>query len=319
MAKDLRHAGHSHCVTSASTPTAFFLAGPTASGKSRLAAKLAAAIGGEVVNADAFQLYRGLDILTAKPDAQTLSLAPHHLFGLLDGNVQCDAQQYVNLALPVLEDIVARGRWPIVVGGSGLYLRALSHGLDPLPAADAALRAQLGTLPLPELVARLLKLDPAAGAQVSLLNPRYVQRALELCMLTGKPLAELRPNNPKPARGPGLRLDCPRPLLWQRIEARAQAMLNQGLLEEIQRAGAVTGGLAKAIGLAPWRAHLQGELPHAQALDAMILATRQYAKRQDTWFRREGWMQTICLEGDAGADCLLPILLEQFPCLNQAP
>ncbi len=294
----------------------FFVTGPTASGKSALAAALAERTGGEVVNADAFQLYAGLDLLTAKPGAAERAQAPHHLYGVLPLTETCDAQRYRELALSVLAGIVARGRLPILVGGSGLYVKALTHGLAPLPPADPELRARLAELSAEAKCRQLLELDPQAASNVPLANPRYVDRALEICLLTGRPQSELRQTFARTP--PGLRgvfLDWPREQLHARIQRRTEAMVTAGLLDEVRACGELGPTAAKAIGLREVRAHLAGELPLAAMIETLAIATRQYAKRQVTWFRREHWLQTICLDSQTTAECLLATLFDRFPCL----
>ncbi len=285
-------------------PSAIYIAGPTASGKSAVALALAQQTDGEIVNADAFQLYRGLDTLTAKPSPFERTLVPHHLYGLLDPSETCDAQRYRDLALPVLQRIAERGRVPIVVGGSGLYLKALTHGLDPLPAADPALRVRFAAMSLEEKTAELLALDPEASANVPLQNPRYVERALEICLLTGKPQSALRSaarkDPPVPVRG--VCLVWERALLHRRIDQRVLDMIAAGAVEEAATAGPLSATFAKAIGVRELRAHQRGELTLEEAIAAIQQATRRYAKRQTTWFRRETCFQTICLSPDQTPD-----------------
>jgi tRNA dimethylallyltransferase len=277
-------------------PETLYIVGPTASGKTAAALHLALQLHGEIVNADAFQLYQGLDIITAKPTPDQLDLVPHHLFSHLASTDSCDAQRYRNLALPVLHDIASRGHIPIVVGGSGLYLKALTHGLDPLPPGDPALRLHLASLSLEEKVAQLLALDPAAIENVPLQNPRYVERALEICLLTGQPQSALRTSASRPP--PTLRGFCltwPREQLHQRINDRVHHMITTGAIAEIQAAEPVTGALLKAIGVREIQSHLRHELSLGDTITAIQQTTRRYAKRQMTWFRREPCFQTICL------------------------
>lgn len=287
-------------------PSTLYLVGATASGKSAVALALARQIGGEIVNADAFQLYRSLDLLTAKPAPDDLAQAPHHLYSVLTPGDTCDARRYRDLALPVLHDIATRGAVPIVVGGSGLYVKALTHGLDPLPAADPALRARFAAMSLEEKVAELLALDPAAPANVPLQNPRYVERALEICLLTGRPQSELRLSAGKPPPAPvrGVCLTWERALLRQRINERVLAMIAAGAVDEVAAAGPLSSTLEKAIGVRELRAHLRGELTLEEAIAAIQQATRRYAKRQMTWFRREPCFQTICLRPDQTPDSI---------------
>lgn len=279
-----------------------FIAGPTASGKSALALELASRLDGEIVNADAFQLYAGLDVITAKPSAADFACVPHHLYGVLPLTEACDAQRYHDLARPVIEEIASRGKTPLVVGGSGLYLKALTHGLAPLPQGDVAMRETLRERSLEDNVAELLALDPAAATTVNLRNPRYVERALEICLLTGQPQSELRQSfqNAQP-KVRGLVLSWEREALCLRIEARTRQMLASGALEEVAALGDMSITACKAIGIREIRDHLAGRLTLGQTIEAITIATRQYAKRQATWFRRETCYQTICLDSSSTA------------------
>jgi tRNA dimethylallyltransferase len=267
-------------------------------------------VDGEIVNADAFQLYAGLDMLTAKPTAADFARVPHHLYGVLPLTEACDAQRYHDLAKPVLEEIASRGKTPLVVGGSGLYLKALTHGLAPLPQGDAAMREKLRLMPLEQKVAELLTLDPAAATTVNLRNPRYVERALEICLLTGKPQSELRQSfqNATPDIR-GLVLNWEREALCRRIEARTRQMLASGAIEEVAALGEVSLTACKAIGIREIRDHLTGKLTREQTIEAISIATRQYAKRQATWFRRETCYQTICLDSSSTAQSALDTAL----------
>ena len=291
-------------------PETLFLVGPTASGKTAATLNLADVLHGEIVNADAFQLYAGLDIITAKPTPEQRSRHPHHLFGTLSSADSCDAQRYHQLALPRLHEIVSRGRTPIVVGGSGLYLKALTHGLDPLPAGDPELRRQFAAQSLEEKVRQLLALDPAASENVPLQNPRYVERALEICLLTGQPQSALRLSATRPPpRIRGFCLTWSRATLYQRINERVHHMIAQGAIEEVAAAEPLSGALLKAIGVREIQAHLRGELTLAETIDAIQQATRRYAKRQMTWFRREACFQTICLDDHPTPDSLASFIL----------
>lgn len=297
--------------------SAFYIVGPTASGKSAVALALAARIGGEVVNADAFQIYRGLDIVTAKPSADERARVPHHLFDALDPTETCDAQRYRDLALPVLKEIDARGRVPIVVGGSGLYVKTLTHGLAELPKGDEATRAQFSNLTLDEKVTTLLQLDPNAGVNVNLRNPRYVERALEVCLLTGRPQSELRrtfADVKLDARG--VFLDWDRALLYERINERVLGMIRAGLLEEVRTLGTLSDTAEKAIGIREMRRVIAGEMTLPEATEAIQQATRRYAKRQVTWFRREKWLRTIHLTPETNAEVTVETILDSFPDLK---
>lgn len=286
------------------------LTGPTACGKSGVALALAQRTGGEVVCADAFQLYAGLPILTAQPPAADLAAVPHHLYGSISVSEDMDAARYARMAAACIAEIESRGRLAIVTGGSGLYIKALTHGLSPLPPSNAALRAELDALPAEELIARLLALDPAAGASVPLANPRYVQRALEIALLTGRPVAGQRTSfhaGPRPGIR-GIFLQRPRPELHARINARTPAMIAAGTLDEVRALPSPLSATAeKTIGLRELRAVLAGTLPLPDAIAAIQQITRRYAKRQETWFRRETWLQTLECSGRSEAEAAAAI------------
>lgn len=268
-----------------SSPSPIYICGPTAVGKSDIAAEVAARLGGEVVSADAFQVYRGLDLLTAKPDAATLSRAPHHLIGDVPLGEVFDVARYRTLAEARIAEIAARGRVPVIAGGTGLYVRALTHGLAELPCADSALRVRLENQPLEELAAELRRLDP--DARLDFQNPRRVVRALEVCLLTGRPFSSFR-EQADPARPVrGVVLVRPREELCARIDRRTERMFAVGVVEEVRAAGEVSTTAAQAIGFREIHALLRGEIDERECIARIQQQTRQYAKRQMTWFRRE--------------------------------
>ena len=169
---------------------AFFIVGPTATGKSEIAADVAREVGAEIVSADAFQIYRGLDLLTAKPDLSMLAKAPHHLIGTVPLIEAMNAEKYRRVAMRAIEEINLRGYVAIVAGGSGLYIKALTHGLAPLPESDPELREKLNAMSLDDLHSQLAKLDPEAVQKIDTKNRRRLVRALEICLLSGKSLLE---------------------------------------------------------------------------------------------------------------------------------
>src|SRR5438132_12081928 len=218
---------------------AFFIVGPTATGKSELAADVAHDLGAEIVSADAFQIYRGLDLLTAKPDVLTLAKAPHRLIASIPLTEEMNTEKYRCAASRAIEEINSRGRLAIVVGGSGLYIKALTHGLAPLPEADPKLREKLNALNLDELRTQLAELDPETARKIDVKNRRRLVRALEICLLTGEPASEVvtkvglsavalakvddsgLPGPPIPARGRFAFRD--RHELYARIKQRVEA------------------------------------------------------------------------------------------------
>jgi tRNA dimethylallyltransferase len=273
----------------------FFIVGPTATGKSELAADVAGEIGAEIVSADAFQIYRGLDLLTAKPDASTLAKAPHHLIGIAPLHEEMNAEKYRCAATHAIDEINSRGELAIVAGGSGLYIRALSHGLASLPEADPKLREELNAMSLDELRSRLAQFDPEAARTIDTKNRRRVVRALEICLLTGKPASEVvaptgrgepgRPGSTIPATGIFVFRD--REELYQRINQRVEAMFERGVIEEARTAGATGTTASQMIGLREIRELLDGKISLLQCIAEIQQATRRYAKRQLTWFRQQ--------------------------------
>src|SRR6266436_7182806 len=281
----------------------FFIVGPTATGKSELAADVAGEIGAEIVSADAFQIYRGLDLLTAKPDASTLAKAPHNLIGTAPLHEEMNAEKYRCAATLAIDEINSRGKLAIVVGGSGLYIKALIHGLAPLPEADPRLREELNAMSLDELRTRLAELDPEAARKIDTKNRRRLVRALEICLLTGKPASEVvaggglsavvlakvddhgRPGSPIPATGVFVFRD--REELYARINQRVEAMFESGVIEEVRSGGTTSATASQMIGLREIRDLLEGRVSLLQCIAEIQQATRRYAKRQLTWFRRQ--------------------------------
>ena len=274
------------------------IAGPTASGKTALALRLAEQTGAEIVNADALQIYRDLRILSARPSPDEAALAPHHLFGVADAADGWSVGRWLRTALAVLEDIRARGRPAIVVGGTGLYFRALTQGLADIPAVPAAvLQAVEGRFDaLGEVAFRdqLRGADPVAEARIAPNDRQRLARALAVAEATGRPLsawqADTRPDLPADAWR-AVVLDPPRDVLHIRCDQRLELMMDQGAVEEA--AALAARGLddrlpaMKAVGLRELAAYARSETSRAVALAAAQAATRQYAKRQMTWFRNQ--------------------------------
>jgi tRNA dimethylallyltransferase len=256
---------------------------------------MARELDGEIVNADAFQLYCGLEVLTAAPPPEERAIVPHHLYGVIDPSEKTDAGSYMRMAKPVIEEIQSRGKTPVITGGSGLYLKFLTHGPAPLPTGDAKLRAELDARTLEDLVAELGTLDPVEAARTALQNRRFVSRALEICLLSGEKASELRDQwetktSEISASLRGILILRSRPELHTRIAARTKAMLDGGAIEEVAALNNVSTNCGKAIGFREIRALLDGGIDRASCEDLINAATRQYAKRQETWFRREKWL-----------------------------
>jgi tRNA dimethylallyltransferase len=285
------------------------VAGPTGSGKSALAIHLAAKFDGEVVNCDSLQIYRGLDIGTAKTPPQDRRGVPHHLFDVLSLKEGYSAGEYARVARQVIAGISARGRLPVVAGGTGFYLRALLEGLPKLPARHPALRERLAARERkwPGSLHRILsRLDPAAADRIHSHDTQKLIRAVEICLLTRKPLPSRE--HAAPLEGYSvlkLGLDPDREFLRQRLEARTRAMFASGLIEEVRGllAAGATGDEKpfESLGYKQTIAHLKGEITLEEATESTIIETRQYAKRQRTWFRRDAGIHWIYGFGDAPA------------------
>ncbi len=287
------------------TSSSFLILGPTAVGKSAFVAEVAARCDGEIVNADAFQVYAGLDILTAKPDAEMRARVPHHLVGEIPLTQSWDVAQWLDAARSRIAEIHARGRVAIVCGGTGLYIRALTRGLADLPPASPALRAELATIPLAELQRHLAELDPECARVIDLQNPRRVVRALEVCLLTQRPFSSFREQwKTTPTGWRGIVLTRDRDELYARIDHRTEEMFAAGVVEEVRRAGEVGPTAGQTLGLREIRAHLAGELTRGECIAAIRQATRQYAKRQLTWFRRETAFRNVNLSQIADTTAL---------------
>jgi tRNA dimethylallyltransferase len=287
------------------------LAGPTAVGKSEIAIRLAERLGGEIVSVDSMQVYRGLDIGTAKPSPADYTRLPHHLIDVVDVTEEFDVAQFVRLASSVVAEIQSRDRVPILCGGTGLYFKAFLEGLCEAPAADAALRAVLRATPLPDLLRELAEHDPATYERIDRQNPRRVIRALEVIRLTGKPFSaqranwELSPLAPLPY---SLHFGFARSVadLHQRIEARVDAMFRQGWVaetEQLLRRGLAQNETAmQALGYRQIIEHLRGERSLPETIERVKARTRRFAKRQMTWFRHQLQLNWVNLEPQSSAE-----------------
>ena len=278
--------------------------GPTAVGKSELAVTLALALGGEIVNADSMQLYRGMNIGTAKLSLAERRGVPHHLLDVLDVRQDANVAAYQESAASVVSDIAARGRVPILVGGSGLYVAAVISGLD-FPGTDPAVRsrleAELEAHGPGELHRRLTGLDPAAAAAILPSNGRKLVRALEVVEVTGGPFRAALPDLAAPApSGAGwvrIGVTAPRAVLAERIATRVERMWERGLVEEVR--GLVDVGLrrgrtaSRALGYAQVLAYLNEETTQDRARESTIASTRRFVRRQESWFRRDPSIQWL--------------------------
>lgn len=279
---------------------ALIIAGPTGVGKSELAVEVAEHCNGEIVGADAFQVYAGLDILTAKPSRELRSRVPHHLIGEIPLRESFNVARYLELASARMAEIRERGHVPVVVGGTGLYIRALIRGLSELPAGDPAIRTELEQCSLAQLQDRLRQLDPAACAWIDMHNPRRLIRALEICLTADRPYSSFRTAWEKvPARTLGVVLTREREDLCARIDTRVQSMFRDGVVAEVRAAGELGPTAAQTLGLAEIQSLLRGERTEPECIASIQLSTRQYAKRQITWFRKETGLIDIRAGEDA--------------------
>jgi tRNA dimethylallyltransferase len=281
-----------------SQPRVWLIAGPTGGGKSALALRLALAVGGEIVNADSMQLYADLRILTARPSAEDAARAPHHLFGVADAGETWSAGRWLAAARDVLGDIAGRGRTAIVVGGTGLYFRALTRGLADIPPVPAAIRqetaAMFDALGEAAFRERLASVDAAAAARIGPGDRQRLTRAREVFAATGRPLSDWQRDGPGALGGAAWRgaiLSPSRAELYRRCDARLAAMIETGALDEVAHlmARGLDAGLPamKALGVAPLAALLRGEMSQDQAVARAQQETRHYVKRQITWFRHQ--------------------------------
>jgi len=289
----------------AATPSLLVLAGPTGAGKSQLAIELAECWGAEIVGADSQQVYRHFDIGTAKPPAKLLSRIPHHLISCLEPTEECTAARYVALADEAIADIHSRGKRAIVVGGTGLYLRALLHGLAALPPVDMLLRKRLEAwaeeVGEEALHRRLGEIDAATAARLPRGDKLRAMRALEIFEQTGKPAsAHWEEHNFQEERyiHHYIVLSPERHLLYEAINQRVEDMFEAGLLAEIKALvgmGFRDTPAMRSVGYREGLEVVEGVLSEAQARQKMAQNTRHYAKRQLTWFRKEGGARWVAL------------------------
>ena len=294
--------------------------GPTASGKTALALELAERHGGEIVSVDSALVYRGLDIGAAKPDAAEQARVPHHMLDLREPWLGYSAAEFATDARRAIDGILARGRLPVLAGGTGLYFRALLDGLSDMPPADPAVRAELGgeaaVIGWPAMHARLADVDPDAAARIHATDPQRIQRALEVHRISGRPISAWQRERPT---GPGLpcrvqRLvvaPADRSVLHARIARRFDAMLAAGFLDEVQRLRALPQLRAhpapldlpalRAVGYRQAWEHLDGLCDAAGFRERAIAATRQLAKRQYTWLRGDPHLAWFDPATDAAA------------------
>jgi len=296
------------------------ICGPTASGKTAVAVEICLAVGGEVVSADSMQIYRGMDIGTAKPNAEETRGVPHHLLGIAEPGEAYSVAAYREKAIEAIEDIFARGRTPVVCGGTGLYIDALTRPMGFSAQGDESVRGPLEEIASQEggkerLHGMLREADPESAERLHVNDVRRVVRALEIYQLTGKTLSEQRALDRAREgayRGRLFGLDWPREELYRRIDLRVDQMMQEGLVDEVK--ALLEGGLSglatamQGIGYKEVARALSGECTMGEAVERVKQATRNYAKRQLTWFRRDERMVWIEAAGRSARDISREIL-----------
>lgn len=296
----------------ADAPRALLIAGPTASGKTRLAVNLAQRLDGEIINADSMQVYADLSILSARPAAGERGDVAHHLFGHIDGAETYSVGRWLDEALAAIAEIGARGRTPIIAGGTGLYFRALTSGLAETPDPGAAARDKARTLlsdhGVESLYVRAVELDPTAAARVEATDTQRLLRIVEVAEGTGRALSDLQTRTRPALNADAWRsavLAPERDALNRRIAARAASMVSAGGMEEVSallaRNLAADRPVLKALGVKMLGRLMDGEIAEEEAVEALTIETRQYAKRQRTWFRNQtpDWPRIDPLTDDA--------------------
>ena len=276
----------------------YILAGPTAVGKSDFAVEIAERMQTEIVGADAFQIYKGFEILSGKPSMALQARVKHHLIDVLPVIENCDAARFAALAEKEIGDLNQKGLVPLVVGGSGFYIDALLNPLPDLPPSDRLLRNQLTKEPLDLLLDELKRYDPLAFAEIDQQNRRRIERAIEVIRLTGKPFSAYRRPRSNDTQDSGLVLSRPRPDLHLRIDQRVRWMLENGAIEEVGSAGELSMTARQMIGISEISRFLSKEISFNECVRLIQAATRQYAKRQITWFNARPF-RTFLAEGSA--------------------
>jgi tRNA dimethylallyltransferase len=300
-------------------PSVALIAGATASGKSALAIELAERTGGAVVNADSAQIYRDLPVLSAAPTTEEKGSAEHRLFGIRDGADPCSAADWASMARTEIADVHGQGQLPILVGGTGLYIRTLLDGIAPVPPVDPDIRQQVRIAEVEENRARLEELDPKAAARIKPSDTTRVARALEVVLSTGRALSEWQEHR---QGGIGNEISLkplillpPRSWLYERCDRRFEAMVEGGAVQEV---GALLARkldaslpVMRVIGVREIAAFLAGEIGRDEMIERGQQATRNYAKRQYTWFARQpppGWARFTDILDDQTMSAALALL-----------
>ena len=295
-----------------SLPVLLVIVGPTAVGKTALSLALAGRYGAEIISADSRLFYRGMDIGTAKPTPAERAIIPHHLIDIVNPDETVTLGQYQDMAYTAIADIVGRGRLPILVGGTGQYVKAVVEGWGiPRVAPRPALRQALEGLSGPDLARWLQMLDPVAAAKIEPRNIRRVIRALEVTLVSGRPISELQRKHPPVIPTLQIGLTCERELLYRRVDERVSEMMSQGLLAEVMRLGEAGYGrhlpAMSGLGYQQLAAYLAGECSLEEAVERIRFETHRFVRQQATWFRPDDphihWF-------DTGRDTPLPAITQ---------
>ncbi|HIF10271.1 MAG TPA: tRNA (adenosine(37)-N6)-dimethylallyltransferase MiaA [Sneathiellales bacterium] len=303
--------------------SAILLAGPTGSGKSALALEMAEACDGEIINADSMQVYSDLRVLTARPELQDEARAPHHLYGVLDCDQRCSVGRWIDLAADALDQVRAAGKLPIFVGGTGLYLRALTDGLAPVPEIPPEVKEASDTLAerltSDEFHRQLAARDPEMAARLAPSDQQRIKRAWQVIEATGMSLAVWQAKDPSAPLIPEtdtlrLVIDLPRQILHDRCNVRFDKMIKEGALEEVRALMARSLDPAlpamKALGVPELASYLAGDQTFEAAVEAAKAATRRYVKRQSTWFRHQmlGWQMVFAQDSKSISNKIISII-----------
>lgn len=291
--------------------------GPTCVGKTGVSIVLAQRLGTEIISADSMQIYRHMDIGTEKPTTEQRAAAPHHMLDIIKPTEGFSAGLYIEAVRPIMERLHSGGRVPVVVGGTGLYVKAMTRGLFDGPDADAGLRAELAKMGELEMYMKLKALDPAAASAIEPSDIRRIIRALEVCMKSGRRISDLRAERTLPFACEFIKIALTRDRkeLYSMIDARVDEMFNRGLLEEVRVLLAMRPHETpmQAIGYKEVAAHLAGEYDLDEAVRLVKRNTRRYAKRQFTWFNAEPGLRWVDVTGMADAGAMASRVMEAAP------
>ena len=303
----------------------WYLSGPTAAGKTRVGLELAELLNAEIISLDSMALYRGMDIGTAKPTTEERARTSHHMIDIVNAGETYSLDEYCDAALQAIDEIRSRGREVLFVGGTPLYLKSLLRGIFKGPDADWEFRkqveAELETVGVEALHARLAQVDPLSAAKLEPTNVRRIIRALEVQRITGQPISHLQEQFEVAHAADECRvfvLDWPRPILHRRIETRVEAMFAAGLVAEVEQLLATSGGLGRtarqAVGYLETIDHIEGRMTLDEAIERTKIRTRQFAKRQMTWFRSLSECRWIELAEPLDAEAVAQQIYAQGQC-----